>query len=296
MHTKQFALALLLVGCSAESEKKLPSATFTPHLQTQSTSVACGEDIAFYGSPTPDLRYTFAYDGDGRIQSANGVWLADNVTDTTTYTWSGDNLTHMLSTSGWDGSTAAIDATYHATNGLTSYSYAVAGPDYSESWTYTLSDFAAPYMPQREDIASGGQPVIGYDLTYADDRLVSAIPDDGSPSTTWSYDDAAGTISVDTGNGAWVAVMTYDTDDFRPLSSTWGGSDPSVIDGDETFAWNGNNLDTVTYRSGTEAAPHQLEVVQVDTLKYNCTAARQLAGLRSPRVHASFARVNAARN
>ena len=28
------------------------------------------------------------------------------------------------------------------------------------------------------------------------------------------------------------------------------GSDPQMIDGDETWAWNGDQLETITYRSG----------------------------------------------
>jgi hypothetical protein len=291
MQTKTWFL-LLLVGCASESEKKLPSAQFTPQVQTAS-DVACGEDIAFYGNTSPDLRYTFAYDSGGRIQSANGVWVADNVTDTTAYTWTGDNVTHILSTSGWDGSTATIDATYHATNGLTNYSYAVAGPNYNETWTYVMSDFAAPYMPQHEAITGGGQ-TYGYDLTYADDRLVAAVPNGGGMSTTWSYDDAAGTITANTGNGAYVNVTTYDTTDFRMLGSSWNGSDASVIDGDEAWAWNGDSLDSVTYRSGSEDAPHTLGVVQVDTLRYNCASARVRAG--GSRVHANLARANWAKN
>ena len=290
MQTNKLVLALLVAGCASESDpKQLPSASFTPHFQTQSASVACGEDIAFYGNPSPDLRYAFAYDGDGRITSANGVWLADNVTETTAYTWSGDNLTHMLSTSGWDGSTMAIDAAYGA-NGLTDYTWSVAGPGYQDAWTYTLSNFAGPGMPQHEAISNYNQLVVGYDLAYAGGRLVSATPDDGSPSTSWTYDDTAGTITVDTGGGAFTSTMTYDTDDFRPLSETWGGSHPSVIDGDETFGWNGAQLDTITIRSGSETAPHQLDVVQVDTMKYNCAAARTLAGKRMPRIKANFVR------
>ena len=282
--------SILVAGCTSPDEPKLPSATFTPHLEAHTASIACGEDIAYYGNPNPDLRYDFVYDAGQHITQANGLWLDYGETESTTYTWSGDNLTNMLWTTSWDSSQAEITASYDATNNLLDYTWAVATPDYSDEWTYAFSNFAAPNQPLREVISQGGQPVVTYDLVYADDRLVSAIPDSG-PSTTWTYDDVARTITVDTGNGAFVGVMTYAAD-YRPLSSSWTGTDPSMIDGDEVYAWNGSQLNTITYRSGTEAAPHQLELVEVDTMRYNCAMARAALGtttrIKSPPVRSRF--------
>lgn len=272
-------LTICLVGCTSPEEAKLPSATFTPHMEAQVSSIACGEDIAFYGSPTTDLRYDFVYDGAEHITAANGTWLDYGATESTAYTWNGDNLTHMLWTTSWDSSQVEITASYDAANNLVDYTWAAATPDYQDAWTYSFSNFAGPYEPLREVISQSGQPVVSYDLVYDDDRLVQAIPDSG-PSTTWSYDDVARTITVDTGNGAFVGVMTYAAD-YRPLSSSWTGTDPSMIDGDEVYAWNGPRLDTITYRSGTEDAPHQLDLVEVETMRYSCAMAR--AGARTKR-------------
>ena len=55
---RKLAFSILLAACSS-SEPKLPSATFTPHLDSQETSVACGADIAYNGradlTPVYDL-------------------------------------------------------------------------------------------------------------------------------------------------------------------------------------------------------------------------------------------------
>lgn len=278
---KIIGIAILTAGCtSAPDEHKLPSATFTPHLEMQHSAIACGDDIAFYGSPTPDLHYGFAFDAANHITAANGIWLADGSTESTVYTWAGDNLTNMLWTNSWDTSQAAVVAHYDAANNLLDYTWSVASPDYTDAWTYAFSNFMGPNQPLREDILQAGQPAFGYDLVYdAFGRLSAAIPGTG-PSTTWTYDDLARTITVDTGNGAFTGVMTYDAAD-RPLSSTWTGSDPSMIDGEEVYAWTGARLDTITYRSGSDVAPHQLELIQVDTMLYNCAMAR-LAGQRTP--------------
>lgn len=278
MQTKLMASALLIAACSSSpTENPLPSATNTPHLQSMTTNVACGQDVAFYDSATPDLRYAFTYDAGARLLNADGVWLESGTVDTTDYTWAGDNVTNILSTSGWDGSEEELTASYDAADNLLAYTYAFTSPDYSDAWTYAFSNFIGPGQPTRQTITQVGQPAFGYDLLYDGyDRLVSAVPDSG-PSTTWTYDDVARTITMDTGNGAFVGVMTYDAQD-RPVSEAYTGSDPSVIDYDETYSWNGNDLATITARSGSEQAPHTLEVVMTSTMRYNCAAARQASG------------------
>ncbi len=286
MHTNRlFGLAFALAaGCSTSpSDKPLPSATFTPHLESQAASVACGEDVAYYGATSPDLRYAFTYDAGGRMTHADGTWLADgSAADTIDYTWSGDNLTHLVET--WGSSSYTIDASYDA-NGLHTYTWTIADQGTTDSWTYAFSSFVAPGQPTREDITQAGQPSFGYQLVYdSSNRLAQAIPDSG-PTTTWTYDDQARTITEDTGNGAFHGVYSYD-DENRELSASWGGTDPSVIDGEELYDWAGEQLNTMSFSSGTEQAPHQLELVSVATLRYDCTAARKLAGhvARGPRL------------
>lgn len=284
MQTKLLC-ALLLAACAPESDNPLPSATNTPHLSSLVTTAPCGEDLAFYGATAPDLRYAFDYDNGGRIQSATGTWLESGVVETNDYDWAGDNLTHILSTSGWDGTTAEVTASYDATNNLVDYTYVYTSPDYAESWTYAFSSFIAPGRPARETISSGGESY-GYDLLYdAHDRLVAAVPDDGA-ATTWTYDDVARTITMDYDNGAYVGVTTYDAQN-RQLGEAYTGSHPDVIDSDETWVWNGDNLHTVTSRSGTEEAPHTLEVVSTATMRYACSSARRAGNplSRIARVH-----------
>lgn len=265
-----FAL-LTLAGCAAEptTEKLLPSASFTPHLESTSSSVACGEDVAFYGAATPDLTYAFSYDADSRLTHAQGLWT-DGTIDTIDYAYDGDNFAHMLAVNGWDNSQTEITASYDAGN-LVEYTWAATGPSYNDAWTYAYSDFIGPWQPTHETVTQAGQPALGYSLVYdANDRLVEAVPDSG-PSTTWTYDDAAHTITT-SGEG-YVGVYAYDAD-FRPLSETWTGG----LDTELTYDWNGDQLLSTTYRSGSENAPHTLETVQTSTLKYACAMARAAAG------------------
>jgi YD repeat-containing protein len=271
-------IAFVLVGCSSAPEQKLPTASFTPHLDSQPTSVACGEDIAFYGNPAPDLRYAFTYDAAGRLSHADGAWASSGPTDTIDYTWAGDNLAHMLSVSGWDASEYEVTAHYAADNSLVDYTWGYTDANSTYALTYAYSAFAGVNQPTRLEITEQGDPTVwGYSFVYdTADRLVQAVPDAGAP-TTWSYDDDAGTITSDTGNGAWTDVVTYDAD-FRLLSFAWGGNDPSVIEGEQVYTWNGDSLANVTYSSGTEQAPHQVSLVQTDTMRYDCSMARLHAG------------------
>jgi len=272
-----------LAACTGSpSNKPLPSATNTPHLaNAQQSDVACGADVAYYGNPSPDLSYRYAYDADGRMVHADGVWAYDGTTDTIDYTWAGDNFTHMLWTSGWDDSEYEIGANYDAANNLLDYTYSWTDGTNTEAWNYAFSNFVGANQPTRELITMVGDPTTyGYDLVYdADGRLTEAVPDAG-PSTTWTYDDVALTVAVNYDNGAWTELMTYDAD-FKPLTSEWGGSDPSAIAGDETYAWTGDRLDSVVYRSASETAPQQIELVETDTMLYNCPIARTAGGRKA---------------
>lgn len=277
---------MFVVGCAPSADHQLPSATFTPHLASATTAVACGDDIALYGNTAPDLRYRFTYDNAGRLAHADGAYTAGGNDDSIDYTWAGDNLTHLLETRGFGDSRVEITADYDASNSLIDYTWDLTEPSYHDSWSYVFSSFVGVDQPTREVITEQGQPDFGYQLAYdASHRLVTATPDSG-PSTTWTYDDAARTIAIDTGSGAFHGVVAFDAQD-RELSETWGGSDPSMVDSDLAYAWNGDQLDSSTYRSGTTAAPHQLATVEVDTIRYDCAMARASSGrgirLVSPR-------------
>lgn len=284
MQTNFLACALLVAACSTSTDNPtdnpidnptdnpLPGATNTPHMQSMAMNVACGQDVAFFGAPTPDLRYAFTYDTSSRLLNANGVWVESGTLDTTDYTWAGFNVTNILSTSGWDGSEEEISASYDATDNLLAYTYSITTPDFSDAVTFTFTNFIGPGQPTRQTLTQAGQPAFGWNLAYDSfDRLVTAVPDSG-PSTTWTYNDVARTITVDTGNGAFVGVMTYDVQN-RPISETYTGSDPQMIDYDETYTWSGNDLDTITTRSGSPQAPHTLEVMATATMRYNCATA-----------------------
>ena len=157
---------------------------------------------------------------------------------------------------------------------MTDYATSETGPSYSDGWDYAMSSFLGPWQPQREVITETGQAGFGYTLAYdADGRLVTATPDTGA-ATTYAYDDAAGTITWDSGAGAFHGVISYDADG-NELSETWGGTDPSAIAGSYAFAWTGDQLLSETYSSGTQDAPQTVSVVETDTLVYDCAAARR---------------------
>jgi hypothetical protein len=282
------ALALLFAaGCaSQDSDPKLPSATFTPHLDTQATPIACGDDLALYGDTTPDLVYAYTYDATGMLSHVEGVYAAGGADETTDYTWSGYNMTHMLDQNGWGSARTEITETYDANSNLLDYVWDYSYPSYHDNWDYAFSSFTGN-NPGREVLTEQGQPSFGYTLSYdSDGRLVQATPDDGSAPELWTYDDSGLTISYDVDNGAWHGTYVYD-DQYRELSDTEGGTDPSAIESTDIFAWSGDELLTETYSSGTYSAPDDVQLVETDTLLYSCPAARVAAGrsLRVPHVH-----------
>lgn len=263
---RTFIFSVLLVGCSA-SEPKLPSATFTPHLESRQASVACGADVAYNGNATWDLRYAYTYDSGGRLVAGSGTWAApnSNVVDTFAYTYAGDNFTGYVYTSGWDGSQEAIDVDYDAADNMTNYTWSYNDGTNTDAWSYAYSQFVGPNQPMHEDITHGSDPAHFYNFVYdADHRLVQAVPDSGD-TWSWTYDDAARTITADLGNGAIHGVSTY-TADFYPLSETWGGTNPDVVPSSTSYTWDTDRLISTAYTYGSDSS--------ITTERYDCTAAR----------------------
>ena len=277
MTTKAIGLVVLAVGCTqAPADHKLPSASITPHLDTVQSTVACGDDIALYGATTPDVRYTYTYNPAGQLAHADGVYSAGGTNDAIDYAYDGaGNFTHMVETHGFGDSQVEITADYDPTNGLLDYTWDYAGGGYHDQWSYAFSSFIGPNQPTRETVSEQGQGSMGYTLDWdATGRITQAVPDSGS-AWIYAYDDAAGTITVSADNGAWTDVVSFDPDG-RELSEVWGGSDPQAIDGSDVYAWDGDALLSATYSSGTEQQPQQLQTVEVDTLRYDCSNARRV--------------------
>ncbi len=284
-----FGLVLFTIGCTSSSpaDHKLPSARLAPHLDSSTAAIACGEDVAWNGDATPDERFAFTYDANGFLTHADGAYTAGGANESIDYSYDADgNFTHMLDANGAGGSQSEIAADYDATDGLVDYSWSYAAPGYTDAWTYAMSSFLGPWQPQRELVTEQGQPGVGYTLAYdGDGRLVTATPDGGTP-TTYAYDDQALTLTIDTGAGAFHGVIAYDTD-FRELSEVWGGTDPDAIASSTVFDWSGDQLNAITYSSGTP-----LQVVEVDTLRYTCAAAHRAGTTRllTARPHARVTR------
>jgi YD repeat-containing protein len=270
----RLGLALFIFGCTSPSEHKLPSASITPHLDARPTDAACGDDVSLYGAATPDLSYTYDYDNAGRMVHATGVYAAGGANDDVTYSYDNlDRMTGMLETRGWGDTRYQITADYDTLGQLVDYAWDAQSASYTDHVTYSYSDFNSWGEPTHETITEQGQPPIDYTLDFdGDGRIVDAIQA-GGPTTTYVYDDAALTLTIDTSAGAWHGVIAYD-DQNRELAETWGGSDPSAIASDETYTWDGDRLLSLTYLSAQNNDPTQEQLIETDTLRYDCAAAR----------------------
>jgi len=243
-----FGFAIFVVGCASPQDQKLPGMSITPHLESTPANAACGDDITpgVFAAGGPDDSIDYSYDTAG-------------------------NFTHMVEEHGWGDSQSEIIASYDGSNNLLDYSWSYTQADYQDSWDYVMSDFGAA-GPAREDITEAGQPSFGYALVYdGDGRLVQAVPDSGD-AISYIYDDAGRTITVDEGNGAFHGVIAYD-ENFDETSEVWGGSDPSAFASSDVYAWNGEQLVSATYSSGTTDNPQQLALVETDTMQYACSGA-----------------------
>jgi len=151
---KGIALVIFATACSGSSSShKLPSATLTRHLDARDSAVACGDDIALNGKATPDARYTYAFDGNGVVVHADGVFTAGGPNDAIDYTYDADyNLTHMVETRGFGDSQSEILAAYDPTNGLTDYNWSWSQGGSTDAWDYALSNFVAPFEAGTETI------------------------------------------------------------------------------------------------------------------------------------------------
>ncbi len=277
----RLGLVLFIFGCASPTEKKLPSAQVTPrNLDARPANAACGDAITFNGAATPDVRYAYDYDGDGNLVHATGVYTAGGANDDITYTYDNlDRMTHMLETHGYGDTRYEVIANYDSLGQLATYITNEASGTWSDSWTYAYSQFNAQGEPAREDITEQGQASYGYTLAYDGDGRLTGWTDDHGDATTYAYDDAAGTITMSTNNGAWTGTITYDAD-LRELSETYGGSDPNAIATDYEYSWSGDRLLAATYKQAPNNDPAQMTTVELDQLDYSCATARRLAHQR----------------
>ena len=152
------------------------------------------------------------------------------------------------------------------------------------SETGPFSTLADKWRKLTEVFAEEGVGSWNYALSYDSSGRLASISDDYGDVGTWTYDDDAGTISSDWNNGGWTAVTTYDAQG-RYLSDEWGGSDPSAIVGSDVYAWNGDQVLSAIYSSGSEDAPKTVQLIETDTLRYDCAMARANSGhtMRMPK-------------
>jgi YD repeat-containing protein len=261
---RAITFAALLAACEPPASSDLPGVELAPQLRSHTPANACGTDIAFTDGGEIELRYRYSYDALGRLAYARGTYANSRYEDTIEYRW--DNLDRMvqLVQTGSDGGRAEIVALYNTLGDLLEYTW--SGP---ESERHLYERFDASGRPAREVATVAGSD-LAFALHYdARGRLALAAAEGDGPSTIYTYDDDGRTITIDTDQGAFRNVLTYD-DANRQLTEIWSGNDPSLIAGEQVFEWDGDRLLKMTYRSGSESAPDELRVVEVDSYLYDC--------------------------
>jgi YD repeat-containing protein len=262
----QAAVAFLAVAaCSPAPVQRLPGGSLTPKAQTRMAASACGYDVALDTGTPPVVRFRYARDVFGRVAHATGSYTT-GPDESIDYAYDHlDHMTHMLDTRTFGSVHVEITERYDTLGDL--LEYAQLGGDGAANYTYSM--FSDTGQPTRE-VISAGRDQLGYQITYdAADRVVLVTADDGTI-TRYTYDDDGRTMTMDTGNGAFHGVVIYDDRDHE-LSESWDGTDPGALASENLYDWDGDRLLSITYRSGSQAAPHQLATVQVDTLRYDCT-------------------------
>ena len=259
---------ILLAACSAPTKDKLPSASIAPDLQARTTTNACATDISYDGKRV-DISYRYVYDELGRLESARGRY-ASGIEDRITYEWDNlDQLQHQRYTRAVDGARSEIIAHYSTLGDLLEYTRSRTDDGYREERRHVYSAFTENGQPTREQLTLDGESEI-YQLDYdAMSRIARIAPEAGGLATIYTYDDDARTITIDTGSGAYRGVIVFDEANRR-LSETWDGTDPSVIASEDLYEWSGDRLRTITFRQGSDFAPHELTTVEIHTYSYNC--------------------------
>jgi YD repeat-containing protein len=265
------AIALVVVAaCSAPTDRPIPGASITPHLDSHRAPPACGDNVTFAGDSTPDILYRYTYDDLGRLSHVLGTFTYGPGEATIDYGW--DNLGHLTHSVQVDTSLGArfeITSNYDTLGDLVDYIYDDTVPQYHDTLHYQFASLSDTGMPTRETISETGQPDFHYTLVYdARDRIALTMQD-GGPTTIYTYDDDGRTTTIDTNQGQFHGVVVYD-DQNRELSETWGGSDPAALATQTTYEFDGDRLVTTTYESGDAAAPHDLRPIETDTVLYDC--------------------------
>ena len=253
---------ILLAACGAPAPTKVPGANIAPDLEARATTNACATDISYDGQQVA-IRYRYTYDELGRLAVARGRY-ANGVEDRIDYEF--DNLDHLqrqLYTRA--GSRSEIVAQYSTLGDLLEYTLTRDG----DVQHYVYTGFTDAGQPTREHYTADGETRI-YQLDYdATGRIARVAPDDGGYSTIYTYDDAARTVTIDTGQGAYRGVIAYDESNRR-VREFWDGTDPSVYASEDIYEWAGDRLQRITFRAGTDLAPHALSTVEIHTYSYNC--------------------------
>ena len=261
------ALALLaLAACNEPPVRKLPGADLAPHLRSRTPPAACGIDVAYDDAV---VRYRHDFDERGRVAGATGRFGSE-VIEHVVYEWDHlGHLVHLRQTSTRDGANVVIAAQYDTLGDLLEYTWTHSAPGYQRAQRYAYSDFDDRGLPAREVVSIDGETRT-FRLAYdANGRLVATTPEGDGPTTIYTYDDTARTITIDSDGGAVRGVIVFDTED-RQLSETWDGTAPGTIASADLYAWDGDRLSTITHRAGTPSQPRELRTIAVDTYRYDC--------------------------
>ncbi|MFT3698240.1 MAG: hypothetical protein QM831_34175 [Kofleriaceae bacterium] len=245
-------LMIFLFACTPQPARKLPSASRSPAATVRMATKACGFDVEFNNQAYAS--YSYSYDDLGRLSGGSG-----DQGDVFTYDYDHlDHLTHY--TDRISTYTSEQDSSYDTLGQLVDLYIAQRGGGNDNTEHYVYGAFTPTGQPTTEDITQNGfkaRYLLSYDAT---DRLVTATLA-GGDTTTYTYDDDGRTLTIDTENGGFHGVITYD-DRARELSEVWGGTDPQADPRSTTYVYAGDDLQSVTYVT--------TDSTEVDTMKYRC--------------------------
>lgn len=257
-----------LAACDAAPTHKVPGASITPQLDNHTPASACGTDLDFDGDGGFDGRWNYRYDDRGRLAHADGSFgpSVGGWESTIDYRYDNlDRMEHSLQVAG--NASAEVTALYNTLGDLIEYTS--IQPGQFEHYHYDRFDDLG--HPTRETASSPkALASTTYELHYdAGGRIALVMPEGGGSATVYTYDDEARTITIDTDDGAYRGVIELDDRD-RELSELWDGTTPGVIANQQRYEWSGDRLVKATALSGSEPAPHDLEIIEVDTYRYDC--------------------------
>lgn len=259
------ALLLALMACNSPPVHKLPGAPVGPII-ARPPARACATEVHLEDQMV--LRYLYTYDGN-RLVHAHGVYTHGGTPASLDYSYDNlDHMTELVEQHAWGDTMLHVTVQYDSLGDMVEYAYEQRSAHAHEKWRYTYASFNDDGQATRQTYSTDfGSTSLTLDYDNAG-RIIRVTPETGDP-TLYTYDDDGKTLTID--NGGYHGTILYD-DDNHELSETWDGTGEGVYATQDVYEWSGDRLLSVTHRSGSEAAPHELRTTEVDVHRYDCAS------------------------